>query len=113
MSCVRTFTETNISRNNRPVDCVFPQILVGFEHSQQFHVFELTRQLPKFSMFAISDNFDMDHLRSEPIDFDEHTSSYVSFRLNERFQRICLWINQVRYQHENKSIFFPNIGRID
>lgn len=24
----------------------------------------------------------------------DHTS-YVAFRINERFQRICLWINQV------------------
>lgn len=30
---------------------------VGNEHSQQFHVFELTRQLPKFSMYAVLENF--------------------------------------------------------
>lgn len=91
-----------IGRLNRSIpigltlDLMSFQILVGFEHSQQFHVFELTRQLPRFAMLAISDTFDADHLHSEPIDFDEHTTSYVAFRLNERFQRICLWINQVR-----------------
>lgn len=26
---------------------------VGYHESQQFHVFELTRQLPKFSMYAL------------------------------------------------------------
>lgn len=26
---------------------------VGYPESQQFHVFELTRQLPKFSMYSI------------------------------------------------------------
>lgn len=33
------------------------QALVGNEHSQQFHVFELTRQLPRFSMYAVLENY--------------------------------------------------------
>lgn len=30
--------------------------LVGTDHSQQFHVFELTRQLPRFSMYAMRED---------------------------------------------------------
>lgn len=30
---------------------------MGHENSQQYHVFELTRQLPKFSMYAIREDF--------------------------------------------------------
>lgn len=30
--------------------------LVGTDQSQQFHVFELTRQLPKFSMYAVRED---------------------------------------------------------
>lgn len=68
--------------------------MVGFEHSKQFHVFELTRQLPKFAMYAVVDDFNpTTHLHCD-ITIDE-TTSYVSFKLNERYQRLCLWINQV------------------
>lgn len=56
-------------------------------------------------MFAVSDTFDAEHLRAEPIDFDEHTTSYVAFRINERFQRICLWINQVLQAEPTLSIW--------
>lgn len=35
----------------------FEQALVGNEHSQQFHVFELTRQLPRFSMYAVLEHY--------------------------------------------------------
>ncbi|XP_031619932.1 Bardet-Biedl syndrome 2 protein homolog [Contarinia nasturtii] len=69
------------------------KILVGFEHSKQFHVFELTRQLPKFSMYAVIDDFNPSVHLHFPIKIDE-TTSYVSFKLNERYQRLCLWINQ-------------------
>lgn len=57
-------------------------------------MFELTRQLPKFAMYAVAEDFDpIKHLQ-DPIQIDENTS-YVSFKLNERYQRLCLWINQV------------------
>lgn len=58
------------------------KILVGYPNSTQFHVFEITRQLPKFSMYAI---------QSTPKGKPE---SYVTFKINERLQRICMWINQ-------------------
>lgn len=66
--------------------------LVGNETSQQFHVFELTRQLPRFSMYAILENFSVtgDELPEEFNAGDD----YVSFKTTERFQRICMWINQ-------------------
>lgn len=70
------------------------QILVGFEHSKQFHVFELTRQLPKFAMYAVDDDFHPPRHLTDPVTIDE-TTSYVSFKMNERYQRLCLWINQV------------------
>lgn len=72
-----------------------PQILVGFDYSKQFHVFELTRQLPRFAMYAVSDNFEPTKDLSGTCNIDA-TTSYVSFKLNERFHRLCLWINQVR-----------------
>lgn len=56
--------------------------MVGYKSSKQFHVFELTRQLPRFSMYSLSPK---DVLKSE---------SYVQFKISERIQRICMWLNQ-------------------
>lgn len=74
--------------------------LVGTENSQQFHVFELTRQLPRFSMYAVLENNligDDGGRQMEtaaiPDDFSIG-NDYVSFKTTERFQRICMWINQ-------------------
>lgn len=67
---------------------------MGFEQSKQFHVFELTRQLPKFAMYAVAEDFDPTRHLQQPVEIDDNTS-YVSFKLNERFQRLILWINQV------------------
>ncbi|XP_066996854.1 Bardet-Biedl syndrome 2 protein [Anabrus simplex] len=64
-----------------PVD-IHIKALVGYEGSPHYHVFELTRQLPRFSMYAhcsVSTN---------------KSDSYVSFTLSERVQRIAMWINQ-------------------
>lgn len=46
--------------------------------NDQFHVFELTRQLPKFSMYS---------LIHYP-DIEDVPKSYVKFRLVERVQRV-------------------------
>ncbi|XP_070565580.1 BBSome complex member BBS2-like [Ptychodera flava] len=55
---------------------------VGYKSSMQFHVFELTRQLPRFSMYIpCSDQV------PEP-------KSSVVFTINERVQRVVMWINQ-------------------
>lgn len=49
-------------------------------------------------MYAVVDDFNPTvHLRGD-ITIDE-TTSYVSFKLNERYQRLCLWINQVGENH--------------
>ncbi|NXT18916.1 BBS2 protein, partial [Syrrhaptes paradoxus] len=49
----------------------------------QFHVFELTRQLPRFSMYALSSP----DPATEPL-------SFVKYTTNERPQRIVMWLNQ-------------------
>lgn len=64
-------------------------------------MFELTRQLPKFAMYAVIDDFNPSVNLAGPIIIDDNTS-YVSFKLNERFQRLCLWINQVERWTKSK-----------
>lgn len=55
---------------------------MGYPQSIQFHVFEITRQLPRFSMYSLLENKTVT------------SQGYVEFRINERLQRICMWINQ-------------------
>lgn len=47
--------------------------------SGQYHVFELTRQLPRFSMYALC----------KP-DIPEPKSS-VTYQVNDRVQRVCVF----------------------
>lgn len=54
-------------------------MLVG--RSTQFHVFELTRQLPRFSMYVLTSP----DPASEPL-------SYVNFIIAERAQRVSVWL---------------------
>lgn len=61
---------------------IYFQTLVGYHQSTQYHVFEITRQLPRFSMYALLE-------RKTVI-----SHSYVEFKINERLQRICMWVNQ-------------------
>uniref|UniRef100_A0A2I2YEH6 Bardet-Biedl syndrome 2 protein homolog n=1 Tax=Gorilla gorilla gorilla TaxID=9595 RepID=A0A2I2YEH6_GORGO len=65
-----------------PVD-LHLKAFVGYRSSTQFHVFELTRQLPRFSMYALTS---LDPA-SEPI-------SYVNFTIAERAQRVVVWLGQ-------------------
>ncbi|KAM8799385.1 BBSome complex member BBS2 [Eudromia elegans] len=65
-----------------PVD-LHIKAFVGYRNSTQFHVFELTRQLPRFSMYALSSP----DSATEPL-------SYVNCTMNERAQRIVMWLNQ-------------------
>uniref|UniRef100_A0A2K6T6M8 Bardet-Biedl syndrome 2 protein homolog n=1 Tax=Saimiri boliviensis boliviensis TaxID=39432 RepID=A0A2K6T6M8_SAIBB len=65
-----------------PVD-LHLKAFVGYRSSTQFHVFELTRQLPRFSMYALTS---LDSA-SEPI-------SYVNFTIAERAQRVVVWLSQ-------------------
>uniref|UniRef100_A0A4W2FYJ6 BBSome complex member BBS2 n=1 Tax=Bos indicus x Bos taurus TaxID=30522 RepID=A0A4W2FYJ6_BOBOX len=61
-----------------PVD-LHLKTFVGYRSSTQFHVFELTRQLPRFSMYALTSP----DPASEPL-------SYVNFIIAERAQRITV-----------------------
>ncbi|KAL5242491.1 hypothetical protein ACI65C_009901 [Semiaphis heraclei] len=54
------------------------------EDNDQFHVFELTRQLPKFSMYLL-----VPYPENEDV-----PKSFVKFRLVERVQRMDLWLTQ-------------------
>ncbi|XP_071900114.1 BBSome complex member BBS2 isoform X2 [Anas platyrhynchos] len=65
-----------------PVD-LHIKAFVGYRNSTQFHVFELTRQLPRFSMYALSSP----DSATEPL-------SFVNCTMNERPQRIVMWLNQ-------------------
>ncbi|XP_033117827.1 Bardet-Biedl syndrome 2 protein homolog [Anneissia japonica] len=64
-----------------PVD-LHIKALVGHKHSTQFHVFELSRQLPRFSMYMIC-----------KVKQEEPNSS-VTLTINERTQRVVMWLNQ-------------------
>ncbi|XP_019391179.1 PREDICTED: Bardet-Biedl syndrome 2 protein isoform X4 [Crocodylus porosus] len=65
-----------------PVD-LHIKAFVGYRSSTQFHVFELTRQLPRFSMYALSSP-----------DSVPHPLSFVNFTISERVQRVVMWLNQ-------------------
>lgn len=64
-----------------PID-IHIKAFIGYRESRQFHVFELTRQLPRFAMYTLVD---------KP---PTNTVSNVVFFVNERIQRIILWINR-------------------
>ncbi|XP_059059038.1 Bardet-Biedl syndrome 2 protein homolog [Achroia grisella] len=66
-----------------PVD-VHIKALVGYGDSEQFHIFELTKQLPRFSMYTLA----------PPSLANTKHGSNVTFRITERVQRICIWLNQ-------------------
>ncbi|XP_071442607.1 BBSome complex member BBS2-like [Hetaerina americana] len=78
--------------------------LVGYPGSVQFHVFELTRQIPRFSMYkVISSHY-------------TNVVSYVSFNLRERVQRILMWMNQnfilpsdIQFQEDSLSCTFSSL----
>lgn len=65
-----------------PVD-LHIKALVGYRSSTQFHVFELTRQLPRFSMYALGSTGS-----------DPEPRSFVHFTTSERVQRVIMWLNQ-------------------
>ncbi|XP_059569638.1 Bardet-Biedl syndrome 2 protein isoform X3 [Alligator mississippiensis] len=65
-----------------PVD-LHIKAFVGYRSSTQFHVFELTRQLPRFSMYALSSP-----------DSAPQPLSFVNFTISERVQRVVMWLNQ-------------------
>ena len=58
------------------------QILVGHNMGTSYHVFELNYQMPRFSLYVPTQAF-----KKPP-------QSFVSFRLNERANRLIMWFNQ-------------------
>ncbi|CAG5131089.1 unnamed protein product, partial [Candidula unifasciata] len=64
-----------------PVD-LHIKSLIGQRSSSQFHVFELTRQLPRFSLYTQISN-----------DLPD-PKGCVHFNPNERPQRMVMWVNQ-------------------
>ncbi|KAA8590505.1 hypothetical protein FQN60_014439 [Etheostoma spectabile] len=65
-----------------PVD-LHIKAFVGGKTSTQFHVFEITRQLPRFSMYDIT----VDSSAAPP-------TGRVTFSINDRPQRVVMWLNQ-------------------
>ncbi|XP_075252346.1 BBSome complex member BBS2-like isoform X2 [Convolutriloba macropyga] len=70
------------------------KIFVGHKTSNYLHVFELSKQLPKFSMF-------MRHEKTLPP--EKAPSCYVSFIINERINRIFMWLNMAFLLEEKPS----------
>uniref|UniRef100_A0AAX7W6F7 Bardet-Biedl syndrome 2 protein homolog n=1 Tax=Astatotilapia calliptera TaxID=8154 RepID=A0AAX7W6F7_ASTCA len=65
-----------------PVD-LHIKAFVGGRTSTQFHVFEITRQLPRFSMYDLA----VDSSAAQP-------TGRVAFSINDRQQRVVMWLNQ-------------------
>ncbi|KAG9336957.1 hypothetical protein JZ751_029974 [Albula glossodonta] len=65
-----------------PVD-LHIKAFVGGKNSTQFHVFEITRQLPRFSMYDLN----VDPAAAPP-------TGRVTFNVNDRPQRVVMWLNQ-------------------
>ncbi|CAL8292923.1 unnamed protein product [Boreogadus saida] len=65
-----------------PVD-LHIKAFVGGKNSTQFHVFEITRQLPRFSMYVMG----ADPSVAPP-------TGRVTFSINDRSQRVVMWLNQ-------------------
>ncbi|GAB0088836.1 Bardet-Biedl syndrome 2 protein homolog [Sergentomyia squamirostris] len=97
--------KVNVSKLSIPVKApkdiqydIHIKALIGFANSQQFHVFELTRQLPKFAMYALPKTVTGSPKSTEFFStLAKHRSSgenCVEFHIDERIQRICIWINQ-------------------
>ncbi|CAF0786537.1 unnamed protein product [Adineta ricciae] len=58
------------------------QVFVGLKSSTLYHVFELARPLPIFSMYLLVEN-----------STDHEPKGFVNFTINERIPRILVWIN--------------------
>lgn len=84
---------------DEPID-IHIKAFVGSSDSNQFHVFELNRQLPKFSMYAFPER-----ISGSPKTLGEMTKMseeylarvsqcYVKIKVAERISRFCLFVNQ-------------------
>lgn len=66
-----------------PID-LHIKAFVGYKNSEHFHVFELTRQLPRFAMYCRL----LEGSNNKP-------NGFVKFKISERAARVALWLNQV------------------
>lgn len=76
------FSEINIPLRppkDIPID-LHVKAIVGYKSSFHYHVFELTRHLPRFAMYALTKGC-------------EKPRSRVTFTLNERVPRVIMWLN--------------------
>ena len=78
-----TITIPIIPPKDIPVD-LHIKAFVGYKNATHFHVFELTRQLPRFAMY---------HLTSGPTEHPR-PQGRVTLQVQERVQRVVMWINQ-------------------
>jgi len=79
-----------------PVD-LHIKVLVGYQNSTSFHVFELTRQLPRFSMYSLyTEPSPPDGEAEEQTEKEElvNPKGEVTITIKERVQRITMWVNQ-------------------
>ncbi|XP_070616598.1 BBSome complex member BBS2 [Erythrolamprus reginae] len=79
--------------------------LVGYKKSTQFHVFELSRQLPRFSMYLLCSP-----------DYATRPLSFVKFTLGEKVQTGVVWIRQnfllpedVEMRNESLDVCFTSL----
>ncbi|CAG7724141.1 unnamed protein product [Allacma fusca] len=59
---------------------------VGYKDTKHFHVFEMTRQLPRFTMYALC--------KEDQREAAADITSYVKLPINERPSRVMMWLNQ-------------------
>jgi Bardet-Biedl syndrome 2 protein len=63
---------------------LYIKVFVGYKNSLQYHVFEISRPLPRFSVYAL--------LAESEVIPEPH--SYVTFRISDRVNRVVMWMNQ-------------------
>ena len=82
-----------------PVD-LHIKAYVGYKGNKNFHVFELTRQLPRFAMYCRVDAnghpISPTKRRSPepPVEPVPEPKGHVTFQVSERPARVAMWINQ-------------------
>lgn len=83
---------------DEPVD-IHIKAFVGSSDSNQFHVFELNRQLPKFSMYAFPERMSgspktLSEMTKMSEGFSKISQCFVKIKVSERISRFCLFVNQ-------------------
>ena len=58
------------------------ELPLSHKNSSQYHVFELSRQLPRFTLY----------IQAPPN--TPQPKSHVTFAVNERINRVVMWVNQ-------------------